>query len=175
MLVFSLTMMAAGMATLALLEVWGGVPNVLTGLLIYGLGFGLIVAPATSAVMMAVLKDKTGDGSSVNLVSRQIGGALGVAILGSITAGIYRSGLSLEGFGLTPEQTVTVRTSLSGVMRMEKQLSAGVAAKLDAVADASMVHGLSWAMAVSAVVTLGAAALGWRLLRPREHEAATAD
>ena len=121
--------------------------------------------------MMAVPVEKTGDGSSVNLVSRQIGGALGVAILGSIASGIYRAGLSLDGLGLTASQTATVQSSLSGVMRMEKQLDAGVAAKLDTLADASMVHGLSWAMAVSAAVTLAAAILGWRLLRPRAEVA----
>ena len=47
-------------------------------------GMGLAMAPATEAVMGSLPKDKAGVGSAVSNTTRQIGGALGVAILGSI-------------------------------------------------------------------------------------------
>ena len=92
MLLFSLTFMAAGMIMLTLLPVWGGIANVLAGICIFGVGFGLIVAPATSVVMVAIPKEKAGDGSAVNMLSRQIGGAVGVAITGSLASAITAMG-----------------------------------------------------------------------------------
>lgn len=79
MLTATLGFMAAGMAVLGLVSVWGGVVNVVLGLIVFAIGFGLVVAPATSSIMVALPVSKAGDGASVNLVSRQVGGAIGIA------------------------------------------------------------------------------------------------
>ena len=62
-------------------------------LFVQGLGMGNVMAPATNAVMGAIPRDKAGAGSAVNNTIRQVGGALGVAILGSVLSTIYRGGL----------------------------------------------------------------------------------
>jgi Na+/melibiose symporter-like transporter len=58
-----------------------------TGLI--GVGLALALAPATAIIMDAVGEQKAGDGGAVNQLARQVGGALGVAIIGSIFAGTY--------------------------------------------------------------------------------------
>ena len=54
-------------------------------------GMGLTMAPATESVMGALPRDKAGVGSAVNDTTRQMGGALGVAIIGSVVSSIYAS------------------------------------------------------------------------------------
>jgi len=59
----------------------------------FGLGMGLTMSPATNAIMSAVPREKAGAGSAVNNTVRQVAGALGVAILGSILAVFFRGHL----------------------------------------------------------------------------------
>lgn len=58
-----------------------------------GLGLGLTMSPATNAIMSAVPREKAGAGSAVNNTVRQVAGALGVAILGSIVVVVFRGHL----------------------------------------------------------------------------------
>ena len=51
-----------------------------------GAGIGNVMPPSTSAIMASVPRAKAGEGSAIGNTSRQLGGALGVAILGSISA-----------------------------------------------------------------------------------------
>src|SRR5947209_10705722 len=59
--------------------------------LVYGVGMGLTVAPVTESIMGSLPTTRAGVGSAVNDTTRQTGGALGVAILGSILAARYHS------------------------------------------------------------------------------------
>jgi DHA2 family integral membrane protein (MFS transporter) len=61
---------------------------------------GLVMTPATNAIMSAVPREKAGAGSAVNNTVRQVAGALGVAILGSLLAVVFRSHLGAD----TPAQ-----------------------------------------------------------------------
>jgi len=167
MLLFSLVFMALGMTVLALLPVWGGVANVLLGFCIYAAGFGLIVAPATASVMVAIPKEKAGDGSAVNMVSRQIGGAVGVAITGSMASVVYRAGLSLDSFPLNATQQGQVERSLSGVIALKDRLDPAVVLRLDTMADTAMLKGVAAAMALSALLTLLVSVIVFFALRRR--------
>jgi EmrB/QacA subfamily drug resistance transporter len=59
----------------------------LPGLLIGGIGMGMTMTPVTAAAMSAVSVDKAGVGSAVLNSARQVGGSLGIAVMGSIVAG----------------------------------------------------------------------------------------
>lgn len=59
--------------------------------LLLGIGMGLTAAPATNAVMSSLPREKAGAGSAVNNALRQVGGALGVAVLGSVLSAVYRT------------------------------------------------------------------------------------
>ncbi len=58
---------------------------------VLGLGMGSIMAPATESVMSTIPREKAGAGSAVNNTVRMLGGAFGVAIIGSILAASYRA------------------------------------------------------------------------------------
>jgi len=60
-------------------------------LVLLGIGMGITVAPATGSIMAAVPLNKAGVGSAVNDTTREVGGALGIAVLGSIANSVYRS------------------------------------------------------------------------------------
>jgi len=60
---------------------------------VQGLGMGSVMAPATESIMSVVPREKAGAGAAVNNAVRQIGGALGVAILGSVLAATYSAQL----------------------------------------------------------------------------------
>jgi EmrB/QacA subfamily drug resistance transporter len=60
---------------------------------VQGFGMGNIMPPATESIMSSLPREKAGAGSAINNVARQIGAALGLAVLGSILAGAYRSKL----------------------------------------------------------------------------------
>ena len=61
----------------------------LTGSLLIGIVISLMVPPATAVIMNDLGEEKAGDGGAVNQLARQVGGALGVAIIGTVFAGIY--------------------------------------------------------------------------------------
>ena len=68
----------------------------LTGLIIVAVGMGMVMAPATESIMGSLPKTKAGVGSAMNDTTRQMGGALGVAVIGSLFASLYRPGIERE-------------------------------------------------------------------------------
>jgi EmrB/QacA subfamily drug resistance transporter len=68
-----------------------------TGLLVLGAGMGAAMTPATSAITSALPARQQGVASAMNDLSREVGGALGIAVIGSIMTAIYRSHLTVTG------------------------------------------------------------------------------
>ena len=83
--------------------------------LVYGLGMGITMAPVTESIMGSLPPSRAGVGSAVNDTTRQTGGALGVAVLGSVFLAQYHS--HMDG-----------RTSPASVLRARRGLDRGLAA-----------------------------------------------
>jgi MFS transporter, DHA2 family, multidrug resistance protein len=62
-------------------------------LFLQGMGVGFVMPPVTSAIMGSVPRAKAGEGSAIGNTARQVGGALGVAILGAVMSSAYRKGI----------------------------------------------------------------------------------
>ena len=86
-----LTLMATGFIVLATLDTGASYWHFLAGLLPFGAGMALAGAPATTAIVASLPREKQGVASAVNDVSRELGGALGIAVLGSVFNGGYRA------------------------------------------------------------------------------------
>jgi EmrB/QacA subfamily drug resistance transporter len=88
----------------------------LVGLLFMGAGLGLATSPATDSVMSSVPPARAGVGSAMNDTTRQLGGALGVAVLGSLLNSVYLSQLQRvpQLKLLPPEQYQQVNSGLEG-------------------------------------------------------------
>ena len=81
------------MLWLTQLDVDSSYLTVVIGLVAFGFGLGLAMAPLTDTVMAAVPVNLAGTGSATNDVSRELGSALGIAVLGSVVNALYRSNL----------------------------------------------------------------------------------
>ena len=84
---------AAGLAVAATVTTASGYGRLAVALLLMGAGMGLAGAPATESILGALPPERANIGSAVNDTTRELGGALGVAIVGSIMSSLYASGL----------------------------------------------------------------------------------
>lgn len=92
---------ATGLALMALrASVTGGYLSVLPGLMVLGIGAGMAMTPATSAITETLPADKQGVASALNDTSRELGGALGVALLGSVLTSGFRDSMRSALVGL---------------------------------------------------------------------------
>lgn len=83
-------MVAAGLAAFALFDATTPVWVMCLVFFVQGAGMAHVMPPVTVAVMQALPREKAGSGSAVNNVFRQVGGALGIAVLGSVLSTVYR-------------------------------------------------------------------------------------
>jgi DHA2 family multidrug resistance protein-like MFS transporter len=81
--------LAASTALFLLLTRTTSIALVLVGTGLIGLLIALVVPPATAVIMNDLGEEQAGDGGAVNQLARQVGGALGVAIVGTVFAGVY--------------------------------------------------------------------------------------
>ena len=85
---------ATGFVPLLFLSADSSAALVLLGTALVGCGIGAMAPPVTAVIMNDVGTEKAGDGAAVNQVARQVGGALGVAIVGSVFAAVYGAEIS---------------------------------------------------------------------------------
>jgi EmrB/QacA subfamily drug resistance transporter len=114
-----LTLTAVGLASFATLPAtgisyWG---DVAWRMIVMAIGMGLTMAPATESIMGSVPRAKAGVGSAVNDTTRQVGGALGVAIIGSVMASAFTPRIAgvLHSVGLAPSQVDKLKDNLGDV------------------------------------------------------------
>jgi EmrB/QacA subfamily drug resistance transporter len=120
---------------------------------VQGAGMGLVMPPATEAVMSVVPRERAGAGSALTNTARQVSGALGVAVLGSILAQAYRSQLGPHLGSLPPAARSGATSSITASQAVAARL--GPAGRdLAAFADTSFVHAMHLTTLISAAITL---------------------
>ena len=147
----SLIVMGA-MVMLAFIEVDSPFAVLITSMALFGFGFGIIMPTVTDTIMAAVPVDEAGIGSSMNDTSRELGFALGVAILGSIVTSTYRSDVTESLAGLAPGQVVRdVADSLGSLGQVVSLLSPDVASAVTIAANGAFVD----AMRIGVIAGIG--------------------
>lgn len=116
----------------------------------YGVFCGLTVTPATAVIMSDVGVDKAGDGSAVNQLTRQIGGALGIAVVGSLLAVSYADRISPSLTALTAPDAAQASQSIEAAVALARTLPAPLGSDLVAAAQSSFEVGARLGFAVSA-------------------------
>jgi EmrB/QacA subfamily drug resistance transporter len=86
---------------------------VLLGLVFIGAGIGVVMPPASQLIVGSLPLSKAGVGSAMNDVTREVGGALGIATLGSILASSYRSSIASASAALPEPARSLVRDSIA--------------------------------------------------------------
>jgi EmrB/QacA subfamily drug resistance transporter len=160
-----LGLVAGALCLLSTTSMESGYGHVAMFLSLAGFGMGLAMAPATEAVMASLPRDKAGVGSAVNDTTRQVGGALGVAILGSILASAYGDRLT-EGAAGQPVPEAA-RDGLAGALTVAARLPDAAGAALAAAGKEAFVHGMDVTVAAGAGLVAIGALLSWVLLPSR--------
>jgi EmrB/QacA subfamily drug resistance transporter len=167
---------AGGLVLASRLTASASYGQIAVALVVLSAGLALVMPPATESIMGSLPRAKAGVGSAVNDTTREVGGALGVAVLGSIMASTYGPRVSDAIAGAPiPEKTANAITDQIGAaMEAAKHLPAGAGAALRDVASSGFVDGMSIAFIVgAAALALGALIVGLYLpARAADHEGA---
>jgi len=154
-----LTLVAGGIGMLATLPSAPGYAQVAIGMSITAAGMALAMSPTTELLMSSVPTSKAGMGAGMNDTTRELGGSLGVAVLGSVLASQYAAHVSGATGGLPATAAATAKASLAGALHVATTLPAGPAGQLAAAARSAWMGGLSTAMVVGAVIIVAAAVI----------------
>jgi EmrB/QacA subfamily drug resistance transporter len=166
-----LSTISVAMLVLSTLHTDSSYLRVITNMMLMAVGMGLTMAPATESVMGSLPRAKAGVGSAVNDTTRQVGGALGVAVVGSLVASVYASGIDdvAERFGLTGAALLRARSSLGAALGEASTLGDNAPAFARAAKD-SFVDGLANGLRLGAAVVACAAFVAYRFLPARAHD-----
>jgi EmrB/QacA subfamily drug resistance transporter len=151
---------SAGLASITIAFLWISTASTATPYLeivgqmvVLGIGMGLTSAPATEAIMGVVPKEKAGIGSAMNDATRELGGTLGVAVIGSVFASLYASRLNLPA-GLPAQAAHAATESVGGAFIAAQEVAdAGLgplATQLKAAAGSAFFDGFSAGCLVAA-------------------------
>jgi EmrB/QacA subfamily drug resistance transporter len=151
-----LFVVAAGVGLLATVGLDSSDLHVAAVLFVIAAGIGLAGTPATDAIMGALPKDQFGVGSAVNDTTRELGGAMGVAILGSLFAASYSTAMAGASAGLPLDLAAAARDSLAAAGGVAGQLGGSTGETLLAAARSAFVD----AMRLTSLAGVAVAASG---------------
>ncbi|WP_030859840.1 MFS transporter [Streptomyces sp. NRRL S-37] len=170
------TVVSAGLAVLAFAAVLGSRTTVDSGygftalwLSVTGIGFGFSMIPAMDGALAALPADRAGSGSGLLMTLRQVGGAIGIALLGSLLTAAYRDRLDVT--GLPPGAADTAGESVVAAHLVADRTGA---ADLAVSANGAYAHGMGVVLLVCGVAAL-VTALSAASLLPAGRPAAQAD
>lgn len=153
--VLGLALITGALVVLAQLDDQSSYWLLLTGLVPLGAGMGLAMTPATTAITDALPAAKQGVGSAMNDLARELGGALGIAVLGSVLQSTYRSNLDLD--GVAEPAAEQARSSLA--------LAARLGPAVQSEAQAAFADGMQMALLCAAAVVAATAVAVVGLMR----------
>jgi EmrB/QacA subfamily drug resistance transporter len=137
---------------------------------IQGAGMANVMPPATESIMSSLPREKAGVGSAIQNTVRQVSGALGVAVLGSVLAGVYRGEIADPVQNLPAPLRDAASESITGAYGAADQAGPAAPAIITAANDA-FVTAMHWAAAGSALVALLSigVVLAWLPRRSASH------
>ena len=155
---------ASGVAIAATITTASGYGRLAVALVFMGVGMGLAGAPATDSIMGALPLDRAGIGSAVNDTTRELGGALGVAVVGSLLSSLYAHEL---GGALPRGLPAPVADAATGSLGAAVQIVGPLGAQVADAAREAFTYAMSWGSVVIAVTAALGALVAWRFLPAR--------
>jgi EmrB/QacA subfamily drug resistance transporter len=169
---FGLALMSAGFFYASTLEAgsafWG---PVVVSMVMLAVGLSCTTAPATDAILGSLPPEKAGVGSAVNDMTRELGGTMGVAVVGSVFSSIYGPEVvkKLGGLGVPEEGLEAARSSVAAASIVAERAPVGARDAIMQIARNGFMSGFQSAILVSCVATGIAALLAFRFLPARER------
>ena len=171
-----LMVFAAGLAWASTVDEATSYSEIAIQMVLLGGGLGLTTAPATEAIMGSLSADKAGVGSAVNDTTRELGGTLGVAIVGSVFASVYsgRLGSASALAGLPADVRSAMQRSMAVAHNVVGHMPTGQIADVREAVNHAFLDGLQVGSLVCAAIAMAAAVIVAALLPARaQHSAAT--
>lgn len=152
-----LLLVTAALMLFSTVRASSGYGLVATVLVVIGIGMGLAMAPATDSIMGSLPPEKSGVGSAMNDTTREVGGALGVAIMGSVTTALYgsqfASGAAYHALGRqAPQAATAAKASIGAAFIVAQRLPAASASAVTSLARVAYAHALDGTVVVGAAV-----------------------
>ncbi len=157
---------ACGFAVLTQLRTNSPLALVIVGAGVLAFGLVIVLTLVSDLVMATVTPQRAGSASALVETTSEFGGALGIAVLGSISAAVYTSRLRAQlPTALSDGQAHTARQGLSGAVSTSAALPDSLAGQLLTLARHAATDGLNVAVGIGAALLLLAAAATFVLLR----------
>ena len=127
----------------------------LPGMLLIGIGAGLLIPAAIDSVLGAVTQDDAGVGTAANSTAMQVGGAVGVAVVGSVLSTRYQHSMKtvLAGQHVPAVASHTIFGSIGGALAVARKVQGPLGAALARAARVGFMLGNQTALTVGACVT----------------------
>jgi DHA2 family multidrug resistance protein-like MFS transporter len=161
-----LVLAALGLGLLTQVGGTNGLTTVVIASVVISLALAPVFSLTTELIVGSAPPERAGAASGISETSAELGGALGIAVLGSIGVAIYRSQLA-DGIpvALPPEAAMSARDTLGAAVTVAQQLPDGLGVVLLQVARDAFVQGMQLTSAIAAVVAMGIAVLAVVMLR----------
>jgi EmrB/QacA subfamily drug resistance transporter len=170
-----LLLMAAGFGMMATSTVHTGYNFLLVASLVIATGMGLAMSPATESIMGSLPAAQAGVGSAVNDTTRELGGALGVAIMGSIGSSIFVQRFHSVLVHVPAALAAPARSSVGAAVTLGQRTQATMGPALVHGARHAFMTGADYAVLVAAGAALLGAVVAIRFLPARVAEAGEAE
>lgn len=140
---------------------------VVVGWVVTSLGFGFAFTLSADLVVGTAPPERAGAASAISETSLEFGGALGIALLGSIGMAVYRGQVAaaLAPVDLPAEMLKTVQETLGSATDVAAQLGEPLGTAVLGAADLAFVHGLQVIAVIGTIILIGLALLSTALLR----------
>jgi MFS transporter, DHA2 family, multidrug resistance protein len=157
---------ALGFALLTQLGPEDGLALLITGSVVFSLGLTPVVSLTTDLIVGSAPPERAGAASALSETSSEFGGALGIAVLGSVAAALYRSEMLRTLPASVPEAAATAaRSTMGNAAALAAQLPEPLGSAMLEAARGAFTHGLQASAAISAGVAVLAAGVAWLRLR----------
>ena len=160
----SLGLIALGMAVFSQVQTDSSLVLIYCSIVPLAAGMASTMTPLTTLIMSSVPLGKAGVGSAMNDTTRELGGALGVAVLGSVVTSRYTSSLAPAISGLPDQARSIADSGLAGALGVAAKLPGAAGTQLADAAKQAFVDGISTAALVATGVVIIAAVAAWFLL-----------
>jgi MFS transporter, DHA2 family, multidrug resistance protein len=162
-----LTLAGAGFLVLAQMDQNPSLPTLVIGTVVYSLGLCPIFILATDLIVSSAPVERAGAAAAISETSSELGGALGIAILGSIGTAVYRGAMAAAVLlGVPTGIADAARRTLGGAVTEASRLPDVVGAQLLGIARESFVQAFRLSALICTVIALATAVLVAVLLRP---------
>jgi DHA2 family multidrug resistance protein-like MFS transporter len=163
-------LMAAGMVVAAIgfvmLAMATGPVSVVIASIVFSVGFTPVITLTTGIIVGTAPPERAGAAAAMSETSAELGGALGIALLGSFSAAIYRARMATIDLSALPADTaISAKATLAAAVSASEQLSGTHAETLLDVARGAFEFGFQLTAILAAIASLAAAFLTLKVLR----------